>query len=305
MKVLVTGAAGFIGGHLTDGLQHRGHEVIGLDWNPTPLTYAADLLKPGTFASELEHNKPDLVVHLAAQVGRLFGEDDVRNSVVSNAVMTTVVASECGRRGIKLAYASTSEVYGDRGDMVCHEHDPLVVLPHNIYGLSKRWGEEACQLYTDDPYVFRLSMPYGPGVPPGRGRRALDTMLWQAHNGLPLTVHRGAERSWCWVGDTINGIVTVLDRADGGTWNVGRDDAYLSMLELAERCCDLTGASHDLITLVDPPARQTVVKRLATSKLRSLGWRPVVELDEGLPRVLDWVRQFDREGRYVPERKAA
>jgi nucleoside-diphosphate-sugar epimerase len=305
VKILVTGAAGFIGGHLIDALNAREHEVIGLDWNPTPLTYATDLLKPGSFASELMHHEPDLVVHLAAQVGRLFGEDDVRNSVVSNAVMTTVVASECGRRGIKLAYASTSEVYGDRGDAVCHEHDSLDVLPHNIYGLSKRWGEEACRLYTDNPYIFRLSMPYGPGVPPGRGRRALDTMLWQANNGMPLTVHKGAERSWCWIGDTIDGIVTVLGHAEGGAWNVGRDDAYISMLELAGRCCDLTGASRDLIHVVDPPSRQTVVKRLSTLKLQELGWQPTVELDDGLPRVLQWVRRFDREGRYTPERQAA
>lgn len=306
MRTLVTGAGGFIGSHLVRALRWHGHTVFAFDHQPSPDHYGVDLLKPRALAAELDVLRPEMVVHLAAQVGRLFGEDDVRNTVRSNAEMTTAIAQACGERGVKLAYTSTSEVYGDRGAYwVCREDDQLNVLAHNIYGLSKKWGEEACHLYADNPYVFRLSMPYGPGVPPGRGRRALDTMLWQAHNRLPITVHRGAERSWCWIDDTISGITTVLGQADGGTWNVGRDDAYVSMLDLARKCCDLTGAPHDVITEVDPPTRQTVVKRLSTEKLRALGWEPTVELGEGLPLMLDWVKRFDREGRYVQERQAA
>jgi UDP-glucose 4-epimerase len=123
---------------------------------------------------------------------------------------------------------------------------------------------------------------------------------------LPITVHRGAERSWCWVQDTVAGIVLAIEAGGGGAWNVGRDDAPVSMLSLAEQCCELTGADPDeLIEMVDPPARQTVVKRLSTSKLRGIGWEPKVELSEGLPRVLEWVRRFDREGNYVVERQAA
>lgn len=304
MKILVTGSAGFIGQHLTAALGDAGHAVTAID-RASRDSPRVDLLKPGAFADAVDYYRPKLVVHLAAQVGRLFGEDDIRNSVQSNTEMTAVVAAECGRRGIRVAYASTSEVYGDRGVTVCHEDDPLTVLPHNAYGLTKRQGEEFCRLYTADPIIFRLSMPYGPGVPPGRGRRALDTMLWQAVHGLPITVHRGAERSWCWVGDTVAGMQLVIERGAGGAWNVGRDDAPVSMLDLAVRCCELTGASRDLITIVDPPARQTVVKRLSTAKLRGLGWRPMVDLADGLPRVLEWIRRFDRDGRFVPEREAA
>ena len=166
-------------------------------------------------------------------------------------------------------------------------HDPLTVLPHNLYGLSKRWGEEACELYTDRPFVFRFSMPYGPGAPPGRGRRALDTMLWQAFHGLPIVVHAGAERSWCWIDDLIAGVVRVIEHGDGGAWNVGRDDDPVPMLDLARKCCALTGQDPDeLITVVPAPSAQTVVKRLSTAKLRSLGWEPSVGLDEGLERML-------------------
>jgi nucleoside-diphosphate-sugar epimerase len=69
------------------------------------------------------------------------------------------------------------------------------------------------------------------------------------------------------------------------------------MLDLARKCCDLAGAPRTLIQEVDPPAMQTVVKRLDTSRLRALGWEPTVELDEGMREVLAWVRNFDIEGR--------
>lgn len=306
MRILVTGSAGFIGSHLTKALAERGHELLGVDRRSSRnglREFHCDLR--GGIRETLEELQPELVVHLAAHVGRLFGEDDTQASVKDNALATTLLAKDCGDLGIRLAYASTSEVYGDRGDGVCSEDTPLDVLPHNLYGLSKRWGEEAARLYTDDPVIFRFSMPYGPGVPPGRGRRALDTMLWQAHHQMPLTVHAGAERSWCWIGDTINGVVTVLESGLGGAWNVGRDDAPLSMLELAERACDLNDAPHDLIDVVEPPARQTVVKRLSTQKLCGLGWLPMVELDQGLPIVNAWIRNFDRDGNYIPERQVA
>lgn len=305
MRVLVTGGNGFIGQPLVIELRER-HEVCIVDRAGTSRDGALWRDLRNSITDVLASWSPDLVIHLAAQVGRLFGEDDLRATIADNATATTVLAKDCGELGIRIAYASTSEVYGDRGDSICCEGDSLNVLPHNLYGLSKRWGEEACQLYTQDPILMRFSMPYGPGAPPGRGRRALDTMLWQAYHGMPITVHEGAERSWCWIGDLVDGIVRVVENDEGGPWNIGRDDAYVSMLNLARRCCGLTGRDPDeLVNVVPGPARQTVVKRLATDRLRMLGWVPTVELDEGLVRMLEWVSRFDCDGRYVLERQAA
>jgi nucleoside-diphosphate-sugar epimerase len=238
----------------------------------------------------------DWVVHLAAKVGRLFGEDDPIRTIVDNAGMTSQVARAVAGTGAALAYASTSEVYGDMGSELASEGGPMR-LPHNSYGLTKRWGEEVAALYAPERLtLLRFSMPYGPGHPPGRGRAALTNFLHQAMTGQPIPVHVGAERSFCWVGDTVAATRMILeaalrDSSHAGAWNVGRDDAPVPLRTVAEMACDMTGADRSLILDVPAPARQTVVKRLATGRLRGIGWAPAVELAEGMARVLGWLRE--------------
>ena len=284
MQFLVTGADGFIGTHLSNELKAHGHYVNGIDRE------FGDLRTPSTIEHALDKFEPDYVIHLAAKVGRLFGEDNAMFTVQDNAGITALVAKACGDAGVPVAYASTSEVYGDLGASPAWEGCKMK-LPHNLYGLSKRWGEEVLSLYAPNGLInFRLSMPYGPGLPPGFGRAAIVCFLDQAERGEPIYVHKGSERSWCWVGDTVRGMRYVLEGQLDGNWNVGRDDNAVSMKRVAEIACDLTGASYDLIHEVDPPDRQTVVKRLVTRKLRDTGWRPEVSLEEGMKRTLEWLR---------------
>jgi nucleoside-diphosphate-sugar epimerase len=298
MKVLVTGAAGFIGGHLCRELTHAGHTVDGADircdlsaLQGMRKLYDRDLRDPFNVDSVLDYAEPDVVVHLAAQVGRLFGEDDLMHTITDNVGMTALVARGCGERGIRLMYASTSEIYGDNGDTLCDEDDGPFTLPHNLYGVSKGFGEDVCQLYAPDGLtIMRFSMPYGPGLPAGRGRAALINFLYGALHELPLTVHRGSERSWCWIGDTVRAVRLLLEQTDGGAFNIGRDDNAVPMRRVAEMACDLVGASHGLIEEVEAPGRQTVVKRLATQKIRDLGWSADVSLEEGMARTLEAVR---------------
>jgi nucleoside-diphosphate-sugar epimerase len=289
MKVAITGAGGFVGSWLAKELENHGYEVFCTDVN----TDGRNLLDENSFREWIDSINPDICYHLAAQVGRIFGERDVVHTVRHNAEMTTIVAKYCGEKGIRLAYVSTSEVYGDQGENECDEYGELK-LPHNLYGVTKYWGEQAAELFAPEKLVIaRLSMPYGPGVPPGKGRRAMDTMLWQAYHGLPLTVHAGAERSWCWIGDTVKALRMIIEQPESGIFNVGRDDDPKTMLEIAERACDLAGASRDLIQVVPAPGMQTVVKRLSTERIRQLGWVPTVELEEGIKEVFEWVKRFD------------
>jgi len=295
VKYVLTGGSGFIGGHLAFELEQHGHEVSVLDLK---LSRFHDLRFPELVAERFyEHEDADVCVHLAAKVGRLFGEDDPMETITDNVGMTALVAQACGVRGIRLAYASTSEVYGDNGEVLCDEYDGPFTLPHNVYGISKQFGENICEHYAPEGLtIFRFSMPYGPGLPAGRGRAAIINVLHQAMHGKQIPIHRGAERSWCYCTDTVRAARMVLEDTDGGSFNVGRDDNAVSMLDVAHIACDLTGASDSLIKLIDPPKMQTVVKRLATERIRDLGWEPKVDLEEGMRRTLAWVETLDVAG---------
>jgi len=295
VKIIVTGGAGFIGSHLSFELEQAGHEVVVLD---LALSRWHDLRYPEIVDTHFdEHTDADLCVHLAAKVGRLFGEEDPMETVTDNVGMTALVAQACGIRGIRLAYASTSEVYGDNGETICEEYMGPFTLPHNLYGISKWFGEKVCEHFAPENLViFRFSMPYGPGRPAGRGRAAIVNMLHQALYGKRIPVHRGSERSWCYVTDAVRAARLALELEEGGIYNVGRDDAARSMLYVAEYACYLAGADEKLIQEIDPPKMQTVVKRLATERIRSLGWEPEIELEEGMERTLEWVKTLDAQG---------
>jgi nucleoside-diphosphate-sugar epimerase len=284
MRILVTGAAGFIGQHLCPALTHAGHHVTSIDRRD------ADLTQPGQAAYNISRAAPDTVIHLAAQVGRLFGEQDATHTITSNAIATTLVAQAASDAQAQLVYLSTSEIYGDAERAGLQADDDQLdgwPLPYNLYGLTKRWGEEAARLYAPHRLrIVRLAMPYGPGLPAGRGRAAIVNMLAEAHHRRPVTVHADAKRCWCWIADSVDGIVRIVEQDDSPhpeAYNVGRDDNEASMLSVAQIACDLTGADADtLIRMVPAPPGQVLVKRLPTEKLGRLGWKPTIDLEEGM-----------------------
>lgn len=281
MKILITGADGFIGSHLVKELKSVDHRVDTVDRRD------GDLSDPGVARYLISRSAPDVVVHLAAQVGRLFGEQDPSFTVRSNATVTALVAQATAEMGARLIYASTSEIYGDQQDKIVYEDDEKG-LPYNLYGLTKRWGEEVAALYAPEGLkVLRFSMPYGPGLPPGKGRAAIINMLAQAHNREPIIVHNGAERCWCWIGDTVKAARLVIeDTGPLRAFNIGRDDNPTSMQKIAEMALGIVHADKTFmapgIELIDAPSNQVLVKRLSTVRVRRLGWEPEVDLYEGM-----------------------
>lgn len=294
MKILVTGSKGFIGHHLCRQLSMAGHDVIGVDFQE------GNLLIPKIAEDLIIRNRPDIVIHLAAQVGISFNEDYIGYSIDANVTMTVNVARATHKAGARLVHTSTSEVYGDVGDRVLSEDDPLDGKVTGIYALSKRWSEEAAHEYCPDRLVIiRPSMPYGIGAPVGRGRRAMDNMLWQAYHRKPIIVHRGSVRSWCWIGDTIRGYQTIIESGQSGIFNVGRDDDEHSMLWVAQQSCIIADAPFELIKEIDPPVKKIMVKRLSTDKLQRLGWKPEMNISDGMLQVYEWIKQFPWTDSYL------
>lgn len=284
MKISVTGGMGFIGRHLVRYLAYDGHEVSVFDRTD------GDNLLDRRAINRIFADKPDLVIHLAAQPGRIFGELDPHHTITTNTVITTNIARKCHETGTRLMYFSTSEIYGDIGQQEAIEDGPFGNRK-NLYALSKWWGEEAVRLYL--PFnqwtIIRPCMPYGPGMEVGPGRAALPTFIHNAMNREPLVVHRGTERGWLFIDDFIIGVVTLLDWP--GVWNIAseRRDPTINVAKMA---CDITGAPRSLINVVEIDKITVPVKRISAGKLMALGWRPHVPTVDGMKRMyLDLVER--------------
>ena len=251
MRVLVTGGRGFLGTHVCDALRAAGRDAI-------PLGRAdGDLAEPGVAGLLLDEHRPDVVVHLAAVM-----PDDPR--LAQNAPITALVAQACVERGVRLLHGSTTSVYAD----------------DTPYADSKRASEDA----AGDATLLRFAFPYGPG----QRRGAIPTMLKQARAGEPVVVYRGWKRSFCFAGDAARAVVLLLDRH--GAWDIGRADDPRTLEEIARLACRVSAAPESLIELRDPPVGPALVLgQLDVEPLRDLGWRPEVELEDGMRRTLDWL----------------
>jgi dTDP-4-dehydrorhamnose reductase len=279
MRVLVTGASGFVGRALVEELRHgeRAYEVLPLGRED------GDLAADGVAERALAEAKPEVVVHAAARIGVVRCEDEPELALRSNVLATTQVARACAKNGARLAYVSTADVYGVAA-IADEETSPA---PESLYALTKLWGEQAARLYAPDRLlILRLANPYGPGVEPGEGKGAVPTMLRQAEVGERIPAFRGEARSWCWIGDVARAVRLVLESGEDGVFNVGSDADPVSLTDVARLACAAAGASEELIDEVEPPPGR-VSPRIGVERLRSLGWRAEVGLEDGLRLLLE------------------
>jgi len=282
MKVLVTGASGFVGRALVEELRHAdaAYEVQPLGRQD------GDLSHEGVAEAAVAEARPEVVVHGAARIGVVRCEDEPELAVRSNVLATALVARAAAASGARLVYLSTSDVYGSAA--AADEETPPA--PESLYALTKLWGEQAAALYAPERLaVLRLANPYGPGVDAGQAKGAVPTMLRQADAREPIPVFRGEARAFCWIGDVVRAIRLVLEADAEGTFNVGADGEPVALVDVARVACELTGSPHDLIEEVDPPPGR-VMTRVATERMRALGWRPEIPLDEGMRQLLDSLR---------------
>lgn len=253
MRVLVTGGRGFVGSHVCAALRDAGHEAVALG------RADGDLAAPGVAERLVVEGAPDAVVHLAAVM-----PGDER--IAQNAPVTALVAEACRARGIPLYHGSTTSVY----------------LDDTPYADSKRESEEL----AGDATILRFHFPYGPG----QRRGAIPGLLAQALAGEPLVVYRGWARSFCFARDAAEAVALLVERGEPGVWDVGRADDLRTLEEVARLACSLAGADESLIDLRDPPEGPAhVLGELDTDRLRTLGWRPELELADGMARTLAWL----------------
>lgn len=305
MRVLVTGAAGFIGSSVSARLAARGDEVVGLDsfddfYDPARKRknveglavglVEGDLRDPAAVARALEG--VDAVIHLAARAG-------VRPSIAQPALYTSVnvdgtvaLLEACRARGIRrFLFASSSSVYGGNVKVPFHEDDP-VDHPVSPYAATKKAGELLCHTYHH-LHAMRISClrfftVYGPRQRPEMAIHAFSRAILA---GRPIALFgTDSIRDYTYIDDIVDGVVAALDHdAPFRVFNLG-NSSPVSLPDLVAALERALGTEAK--TEVQPPEPGDMKQTYADiSRAKAeLGWSPKVPLAEGLSRLADWIR---------------
>lgn len=304
MKVVVTGGGGFLGSHLCEALLRRGDTVWCLDNFSTgePRNIAHLREAPGFRPVRADVTEPfdvpgpvDAVAHLASPASppdyhRLPLET---LSVGSRGTENALRLAE--RHGARFVLASTSEVYGDPALHPQPEDywgNVNPVGPRSVYDEAKRYAEALSMAYRRslgvDVGIVRIFNTYGPRMRPHDGR-VVSTFVRQALVGRPLTLYGDGSqtRSFCYVDDLVRGLTAMLDSAHGGPVNLG-NPSERTVRQLAELVLHITGSPSEIayraLPVDDPARRRPVIVRAR----ELLGWAPLVPIEEGLRRTIDW-----------------
>lgn len=320
MKVLVTGAAGFIGSHLVDRLLSEGEEVLGFDDLSSgtmanlhearnsgvgKFTFQRGDITSNLLADVIKRNKPEVIFHLAAQV-------DVRKSVadpIHDAMINVIgtinllqAASEAGTR--KVVFTSSGGcIYGepDASRLPVTEDQVFLpeAMPESPYGVSKKVVLDYLRYFEVvkglDYTALALANVYGPRQEPasevGLEGQVVAIFCRKMLGGRPCTIYGDGTqtRDFVYVDDVVSAFVAARDRGSKELINIGSGDE-LSVNELYGRLAELTGTRFDPIHAGARPGELQRIVVDPSKAGRILGWSPTVPLEEGLKHTVAWFR---------------
>lgn len=302
--VLVTGGAGFLGGHLCDRLLEQGHRVICMD---NLMTGSRDVVQrhmQHAHYTFIEHDvidafpvglKPTQIYNLACPASpRHYQKDPIHTvrTCVMGSLNVLELAVSCGAT---ILQASTSEIYGDPKEHPQREQylgNVNPVGPRACYDEGKRCAETLFADYARKANlqvkIARIFNTYGPGMSVDDGR-VVSTFISQALAGEPLTVYGDGSqtRSVCYVDDLIAGLIALMNSPDSvqGPVNLGSTEE-LTVREIAERVCELAGRTLE-ISYLPLPTDDPLIRRPDISLARKyLDWVPTIPFEEGLRRTI-------------------
>jgi dTDP-glucose 4,6-dehydratase len=307
MRVVVTGAAGFIGSHLCESLLARDCDVVGLDnfitgspdnlqslWKAPRFTFVKRNV------TEYIHvdGPVDWVLHFASPASPVDYLELPIQTLKVGALGTHNALGLAKAKAAGFLLASTSEVYGD--PLVHPQREDYwgnvnPVGPRGVYDEAKRFGEAITMAYHRvhqvNTRIVRIFNTHGPRMRLKDGR-AIPAFMTQALTGSPLTVFGDGSqtRSFQYVSDLVDGLWKLMERGGSDPINIGNPQE-LTLLELAKRIIRLAGSRSEIVFRPlpedDPKVRQPDIGRARTR----LGWEPRVDTDEGLKLTLEWFRQ--------------
>jgi dTDP-glucose 4,6-dehydratase len=313
MRILITGAAGFLGSHLCDRFLAEGHHVIGMD---NFVTGSADniahLIGRRDFEF-IEHNVTDFiyvpgqldgVLHFASPASPVDYLELPIQTLKVGSLGTHKTLGLAKAKGARYLLASTSEVYGDpkvhpQPETYWGHVNP--VGPRGVYDEAKRFAEAMTMAYHRyhgvETRIVRIFNTYGPRMRPADGR-VVSNFIVQALRGDPITIYGEGEqtRSFTYVDDLVDGIFRLFfsDRAD--PTNIGNPGEF-TIRELAELVLEMTGHRSEITYLPLPEDDPKTRKPDITVARRELRWEPRVPLRQGLERTLPYFESaLERNG---------
>lgn len=320
MKVLVTGAAGFIGSHLVERLLAEGEEVLGFDDLSSgtmanlhdarnsrvgKFTFQRGDITSNLLADVIKRNKPEVIFHLAAQVDVRKSVNDPIHDAMINIIGTINLlqaASESGAR--KVVFTSSGGcIYGEPDASRLPVTEDQVFLPEAIpespYGVSKKVVLDYLRYFEKvkglDYTALALSNVYGPRQEPasevGLEGQVVAIFCRKMLSGRPCTIYGDGTqtRDFVFVDDVVAGFVAARDRGSSELVNVG-SGSELSVSELYSRLAELTGTRFDPIYAGSRPGE---LQRIVVDPSKAgivLGWAPSIPLEEGLKHTVAYFR---------------
>jgi dTDP-glucose 4,6-dehydratase len=310
MRVLITGAAGFLGSHLTDRFISEGHNVVGMD---NLITGNMDNIAHLMGHEQFEFVKHDVsnYIYVAGPVDAVlhFASPASPNDYLEYPIPTLKVGSLgthntlglAKDKGARYLLASTSEVYGDpkvnpQPETYWGHVNPIG--PRGVYDEAKRFAEAMTMAYHRyhglETRIVRIFNTYGPRMRLNDGR-VVPSFIRQALLGEPLTVYmEGTQtRSFQYYSDLVEGVYRLLFASDSTPVNIG-NPSEMTILDFARAVVNLAGSDSEILHVQpederirdDPKQRQPDIRKAK----RLLGWEPAVDLADGLSKTIAYFR---------------
>jgi UDP-glucuronate decarboxylase len=302
MKILVTGAAGFLGGHFSLKLLELGHEVVGLDNFYTGTKDKIQILQRNKSFTFIERDicdefsiDVDYIANFACPASPIHYQRYPVQTIRTNVLGMLNMLELARKNNAPILQASTSEIYGD--PLVSPQTEEYwgnvnTIGFRSCYDEGKRVAETMCSDYSKQYNcsikIARIFNTYGPGMQKDDGR-VVSNLIVQALGDLPLTIYGDGShtRSFCYVDDLIDGLMKLLfSPADvTGPINLGNPEEY-TILQLAKKIKELTGSPSEIqyqaLPSDDPKQRKPDISKA----IRILEWNPVTDLDSGMRKTI-------------------
>ena len=308
MKILLTGAAGFLGSHISKKLIDNDHEVIGLDDLSTGSIKNIEQLVNNPRYTFIEHDvripyqaKVDTLLNFACPASPVNYQKDPVRTIETNFLGMINLLHLANETGARIIQASTSEIYGDPTQSPQKESYWGNVNPIGIrscYDEGKRAAETLCfdyrRQYNLDTRVIRIFNTYGPNMAIGDGR-VVSNFIVQALRNEPINIYGDGKqtRSFCYVSDLVEGIYKLLQLNENPDTpiNLGNPNEF-TILELAKVVIEITNSKSEIVKNPlpqDDPRQRCPDISLAKS---ILNWKPTIELREGVEKTAAYFKQI-------------